>query len=476
MALKVMRHDKLTSERARQRFDREARLGAQLRHGNLRAVHELGSYEGRPHMALSWVDTSLEELLEHAPGKRLEPEVVCWFGIQACSALAAAHAHVDHRGEPAAIVHGDVSPGNILLTLSGHVLLADLAATLDPSPARTSEQGAGKGFFGSLGYAPPEALKGSLVDGRADLFSLACVLYEALCGAPAFEADDERTLMFQVLERGPIDLALRAPQVPPNLVSVVRRALQRSAAERFASAEEMRQALWACLPESTAFVLERRSADVIGRVLGERIRQREEAMRLILSSAASQLERTDTLPIGNALRRRDSTTLPSALTDAPPSTRRGTSVSDPGVVVALVEPDQGRRTLWVALAAVALATSAYLAWPAQRARAPASAAVSAGASLLPASAPETKGPLSPTPAPVQAPEESGAGSTAVVTVAQAGAPQPPASSSGSARDNGATRTQRPPPRGAAPVPFQFRPTKNPYAEKRTPRLKSAPTR
>lgn len=475
MALKVMRQDKLTSERARQRFDREARLGAQLRHPNLRAVHELGSQGGRPHMALAWVDTSLAELLEQAPGKCLEPEVVCWFGIQACCALAAAHAHVDPAGEAAPIVHGDVSPGNVLLTLSGHLLLADLAATVDPSPASSAtEQEASKGFFGSLGYASPEALKGSLVDGRADLFSLGCVLYEALSGSPAFEADDERSLMFQVLEAGPLELALRAPQLPADLVRVVRRALERSPGDRFASAEEMRQGLWACVPELTSFMLERRSADLIGRVLGARIRQREEEMRqILLRSAAAQLERTDTLPISNAARRREGTTV---RVDAPPASDQGISVSERGRVA----PRQGRRKFWLALTVTAAAASIYLAWPSRRGRVPASAAQSSGASPLPAS-PAEKSPPAPVQVPsLRAPEEAGSGSAETTpqgTPQQGVIPSPalPASSAGR-RGVAASRAQRPSPRQAVFVPFQFRPPENPYEKRQKPALKTGPTR
>ena len=84
MVLKILRQDKLQSERARRRFDLEARLGAQLRHSHLRAVHEVGSHAGGPYLALSWVDASLAELLEHAPGRRLEPSVACWLAIQTC--------------------------------------------------------------------------------------------------------------------------------------------------------------------------------------------------------------------------------------------------------------------------------------------------------------------------------------------------------------------------------------------------------
>ncbi len=310
MALKVMRQDRLGSTSARQRFDREAFLGAQLRHVNLRAVHELGSHDGRPYMAMAWVDASLTELLENARDNRLDASLVCWLGIQACAALAAAHRHVDHAGEPSPVVHGDVSPGNILLTKNGHVQLADLAADAELGLRGQNGERKGKHFFGNICYASPEALKSLPLDGRADLFSLGCVLYEALCGCPAFEADDERSVMFQILEQPPIGVRERNPNVPEDVARVVRRAMERRAEDRFQTAEEMHAALTHCVEGFGAFDLEEATTRLIEDALGERIRMREEEMRLAyVRFSAPGLEKTDTLPIGNAARRSDGETL-----------------------------------------------------------------------------------------------------------------------------------------------------------------------
>jgi serine/threonine protein kinase len=296
MALKVIRHDKVASARTRERFDREACLVGRLNHPNVRAVHDLGSDEGRPFMAMSWVDTSLEELLEHAPGRSLEAEVVCWIGMQCCSALSAAHEFVDPAGKPHPIVHHDVSPGNVLLTADGHALLADLTAPVTTTASPRGEAGAR--FFGSLGYAAPEALRQEAQDGRADLFSLGAVLYEALAGAPAFEGDDERQVMFQVLEGKPVELARRAPGISPDLAAVVQRCLESSRERRFQSAAELRAALSECCRHLSAFRLEQRTAAVVREVLGARIREKEEAIYLAFQRhAPSAFEHTDTLPL-----------------------------------------------------------------------------------------------------------------------------------------------------------------------------------
>jgi serine/threonine protein kinase len=353
MVLKVMRQDKLSNPRARERFDREACLGARLSHSNLRAVHDLGSHEGRPYMALSWVDTSLTELLDHAPGRRLSAEVVCWVGMQCCAALAAAHDFVDGTGERRPIVHRDVSPGNILLTLDGHALLADIAAVVNDTEA--SPRAEGSRFFGSLGYAAPEALKQQPLDPRADLFSLGCVLYEALAGAPAFEGDDEHNVVFQILERGAPDLKKREPEVPDALVKVVERCLERRPEQRFQNASAVSAALSACCQDRSAFQLEQHTAAVIRQVLGAPIREREEALHLAFQRfAPSPFERTDTLPIARAGGDPGSTLSLDSGVRSRQASERELSRSGAGIASSGHAPDRG-KPLWLALALLVVA-------------------------------------------------------------------------------------------------------------------------
>jgi serine/threonine protein kinase len=356
MALKVMRHDKLSSSRARDRFDREACLGARLNHANVRAVHDLGDHEGRPFMAMSWVDTSLAELLEHASGHALDADVVCWIGMQCCSALSAAHSYMDPTGEPNAIVHRDVSPGNILLTADGHALLADLAAPpRDPRSSPHAGATPERRFFGSLAYAAPEALRQESLDGRSDLFSLGCVLYEALAGAPAFEGDDEPSVVFHILERGAPDLGQRLPHLSKELVLVVHRCLERQPERRFQSAAELCAALSACCRHASAFRLEQRTSEVVREVLGSRIQAREEAMHLAFQRfAPSSLERTDTLPIARAAADGGGTALsvvPAPL--APDGIERDRATSHSGVPVAISRRSPLTRRQYWALGVVA---------------------------------------------------------------------------------------------------------------------------
>lgn len=420
LALKVLRGDKLSSVRARRRFEEEARLGAQLSHPNLRAVHDLGSHEGRPFMALRWVETSLEELLQHSPGRRLPLEVVCWFGIQCCDALTAAHGFTNAAGQAAPVVHRDVSPGNILLTAQGHVLLSDLAGSADAaSSPRERSSGAelegrsgstpANAFFGSLGYASPEALTEEPLDGRADLFSLGCVLYEALSGAPPFDGESEHALVFQVLQQGAPDLRGRAPELPETLIGVVARAMARAREARYDSAAALGRALGECVAGRSAFELEEVAAAAIRSALGEKIRAREEAMyRAFERYSRTRAEQTDTLPIADA-------GLP------PPSgaTLHGTVArSDAVRGRADLEGQRakGRGILWLSLLAAAVwiagvvGSGAYVWWASQRRPALAAAAngaahgvpgpgVTLGVVVAPLQAKAVSEPVPPPPPP-----------------------------------------------------------------------------
>ena len=260
-------------------------------------------------------------------------------------------------------MHGDVSPGNILLTTQGHVLLADLAGAADPSAGGPSgspgEDATRQHFFGSVGYAAPEALRGLSMDGRSDLFSLGCVLYEMLCGSPAFDADDERSVICQVLEQEPTDVRQRAPEVPAELAAVLRRALQRRVDQRFQSAEELRSALCECVRAQSAFRLEERSSSLIQRVLGERLRTREAEMSQVFQRfSVSQFERTDTLPIASGSGAPATATLRTraaeSLSDSAAGVWRSSSVAAP------IPPKPARWGFWALLLVALTLAGGYL--------------------------------------------------------------------------------------------------------------------
>src|SRR5215475_4376132 len=160
--------------RFRERFLRESRLAASLDHPAIVPIYDAGEVAGRLYIAMRLVEgTDLKRLL--AEEGKLEPERALDVVGQVAEALDAAH----ERG----LVHRDVKPSNILIDQRGHCYLADfgLSRRLGDVPV-----GGGGRSLGTVDYVAPEQIRGAELDGRSDVYSLGCVLYECLAGRPPF--------------------------------------------------------------------------------------------------------------------------------------------------------------------------------------------------------------------------------------------------------------------------------------------------
>src|SRR5262249_7069375 len=139
--------------------------------------------------------------------------------VRVCAQVADALDFAHGRG----LVHGDVKPSNVLLDARDHVYLADFGLT-----RRVGEiQGAEPGVLGTIDYAAPEQIRGEKVDGRADQYSLGCLFYECLVGAPPFPRSTDAAVLFAHLEELP-------PSVP-GLEVVLQTGLAKTPADRYGS-------------------------------------------------------------------------------------------------------------------------------------------------------------------------------------------------------------------------------------------------
>ncbi len=158
-------------------FFEEARLHASLSHGNLVSIFDFGRVGNDYFLALELVDgCDLARLLDSLHDHRLPPELVAYIGGELCHALQHVHRHE--------LVHGDLTPRNVLLSLDGEVKLADFGVARG-----VAAQG---GVRGTRAYMPPEQARGERIDARADLYSLGVVVAEAATGqrpAPGVELD-----------------------------------------------------------------------------------------------------------------------------------------------------------------------------------------------------------------------------------------------------------------------------------------------
>jgi len=180
VVLKRIRAERANDDAARAHFTEEARVAISLSHPHIVPVFEFGELDGAYFLVMEWLrggNLARVAGVERAP---LSWAATALIGTQLCDALAYVHARTNKAG--ARLVHGDVTPRNVLFSTDGHALLADFGLA----------RFAGKGRAGTLRYQAPEQARGEPFDARADLYALALVLAEAATGQPAYDRDAER--------------------------------------------------------------------------------------------------------------------------------------------------------------------------------------------------------------------------------------------------------------------------------------------
>ncbi len=223
-------------------FLNEARLAAILQHPHIAQVFGLEREGDSWFIAMEWVQgRSLRALVQQAKkvGTPLPPSVVARLVAQALQGLAYAHALKDERGQPLGIVHRDVTPENIHVASSGVAKLLDfgIAKAMGRAGARVGTP------KGKIAYMPPElTVPGANLDGRADVYSVGVVLFEALTLArPKHLPSTPKEL------EEPRTPYSSEPSLPPALDAIIARALELEPAKRWPSAEAMGEALEAWL-------------------------------------------------------------------------------------------------------------------------------------------------------------------------------------------------------------------------------------
>ncbi|HYO96212.1 MAG TPA: serine/threonine-protein kinase, partial [Polyangiaceae bacterium] len=186
VAIKLVRPEYAADEEYSRMFIDEAMVASSIHHPNVCEIYELGRDGDLLFMVLEWVaGDSLSGIVQR--GAELQPlpdEIAARIAAEACAGLHAAHEATGPDGNPLRIVHRDVSPPNILVSLNGHVKVSDFgiakAAHQLHSRTRTGE------IKGKFAYIPPEQILGRGVDRRADVYAMGCVLYVASLGLRPF--------------------------------------------------------------------------------------------------------------------------------------------------------------------------------------------------------------------------------------------------------------------------------------------------
>jgi serine/threonine protein kinase len=230
VALKLIAPEWMENENATARFRTEARLAASLEHPNIVPVHRGGEEQGVLYLAMRFVPgTNLRRMIDRSP---LPFETTGVILTQIASALDAAHS----RG----LVHRDVKPANILIsdeTAQTHSYLADFGLTKRPG-STGGLTGTGL-WVGTADYVAPEQIQGHTIDGRADIYSLGCVLYEMLTGEVAYPKDGDIAKLWAHISNPPPQPSATRSDLVPAFDDVVAKATAKDPADRYATAGDL---------------------------------------------------------------------------------------------------------------------------------------------------------------------------------------------------------------------------------------------
>jgi len=274
VALKVLKPE-LAAVLGADRFLREVKTTAQLTHPHILPLHDSGNADGFLYYVMPYVEgESLRDRLTRE--KQLPLDDALQISREVADALSYAHSH--------GVIHRDIKPENILLE-SGHAVVADFGI------ARAVDQAGGEKLTGTgiaLGtpaYMSPEQAAGSKdLDGRSDLYSLGCVLYEMLAGQPPFTGPTVESLIQQHLTAEPPNITGIRPAVPAHVAATLDRALAKTPADRFSTAMQYAQAL---APPGPAVLPRRPLARHDSRQAGVQARRSSAPVRYLLLGAAA---------------------------------------------------------------------------------------------------------------------------------------------------------------------------------------------
>jgi serine/threonine protein kinase len=253
VAIKLVRPEYAADEEYSRMFIDEAMVASSIHHPNVCEIYELGRDGDLLFMALEWVaGDSLSGLVQRGTDLAPLPDLVAARIVSdACAGLHAAHEATDPDGQSLGIVHRDVSPPNILVSMHGHVKVSDFGIAKARhqlhSRTRTGE------IKGKFAYIPPEQILGRGVDRRADVYAMGCVLYVATLGVRPFGGG--ATALGKIVQgkyRLPSELK---SDYPEELQAIVVKALAADPTQRYQTTEEMRIALEQWMLSSSRMVV-----------------------------------------------------------------------------------------------------------------------------------------------------------------------------------------------------------------------------
>ena len=234
VAIKVLFPEFATDPAFVERFRREAQAAANLNHPNIVGVYDWGKVNNTYYIAMEYVNgRTLADILKQSG--TLTPMQVCDVMSEVASALISAHQN--------GVIHRDVKPGNILVSTTGQVKVADFGI------ARALGSGVEQGLtqtgavMGTATYFSPEQAQGASTDQRSDIYSLGVVMYEMLSGSAPFTGENAVAIAYKQVHEQAMPLNQRVATVPPEIAAIVAKCMQKSPDDRYSSADQVRDEL-----------------------------------------------------------------------------------------------------------------------------------------------------------------------------------------------------------------------------------------
>lgn len=221
----------------------EAKVSLHLNHNNCVQIFDLGRAGDTYFIVMEFVDgTNLKHIIEniHQSHQVMPIEQAVYIAIEICKGLAHAHQKCDLEGTPLQIVHRDISPPNVLVSLEGEVKITDFGLAKAQSQVEVTDPGVVKGKFG---YLSPEAAEGEMVDQRTDIFAVGILLWEMLVGQRLFLGKTDYDTLGQVQRAKFKPPSSYRSDIPIQLEQIVERALAKDPNRRYQHARELAEAL-----------------------------------------------------------------------------------------------------------------------------------------------------------------------------------------------------------------------------------------